>query len=143
MLNFFFEDVDEIEFDSNLYTSWINEVCLLEFKELSEVNLVFCSDEYLYDMNVQHLNHDYFTDIITFDYCVDKQIIGDLFISIDRVSDNAVSFSVPFFEELNRVIIHGVLHLCGYKDKTDVDIKVMRSKEDLYISKIVSRETFD
>ncbi len=91
--------------------------------------------------NVEFLQHDYYTDIITFDYCIDDMILGDLFISKERVAENAIENNVSFIEELNRVIVHGVLHLCGYKDKSDSEAELMRSKEDFYLSKIVPRGT--
>jgi len=108
---------------------------------LEEVNIIFSSDDYLLAKNIEFLQHDYYTDIITFDYCVGNNILGDLFVSVDRVAENATENNVDFIFELNRVIVHGVLHLCGYKDKTEADALVMRSKEDLYLSKIVPRGT--
>lgn len=141
MINLFFEDVEIPGLDSEFFYSWLSKVCDLEGKKLDEVNLIFTSDDYLLDMNVKHLNHDFYTDIITFDYCEDVLIIGDLFISKDRVEDNARLGGVGFTTELNRVIVHGVLHLIGYKDKSPEDEILMRSKEDWALSLIVSRET--
>ena len=141
MVNLFFEDVDLINLDSMLLSSWLSNVCIEESKVLYEVNLIFCSDEYLLKMNIEYLQHDYYTDIISFDYCEDNKILGDLFISKDRVLDNSIEHNVSFYTEIQRVIVHGVLHLCGYKDKTDVEEILMRNKEDYYLSKIVSRET--
>ena len=141
MVNLFFEDVDVPNLDSILITDWLLGVCTEENKLLYEVNLVFCSDEYLLKMNIEYLQHDYYTDIISFDYCEDNKILGDLFISKDRVLDNSIEHNVSFDVEIQRVIVHGVLHLCGYKDKTDVEEILMRNKEDYYLSKIVSRET--
>ena len=141
MINLFFEDVEIPGLDSEFFYSWLSKVCELEGKKLEEVNLIFTSDDYLLDMNVKHLNHDFYTDIITFDYCEDVLIIGDLFISKDRVEDNARLGGVDFTTELNRVIVHGVLHLIGYKDKYPEDEILMRSKEDWALSLIVSRET--
>ena len=141
MINLFFEEIEPFELNLDIYKDWLSVVCVEEQKELNEVNLIFCSDDYLLKMNVEFLQHDYYTDIISFDYCEDKLISGDLFISIDRVTENAVSNKVDFFIELNRVVVHGVLHLCGYKDKSECEAQVMRGKEDYYLSKIVSRET--
>src|ERR1044071_3674818 len=97
---------------------------------LGDVNVIFCSDDYLLEMNREHLDHDYYTDIITFDYSEEAVVSGDLFISVDRVSDNASGLSVSFLDELNRVCVHGLLHLCGYKDKSEAEELLMRSKED-------------
>ena len=141
MINIFFEEVDEFEIDSKILISWLNDTCKNESKNLEEVNLIFCSDDYLLQMNTEFLEHDYYTDIITFDYCVGDTILGDLFISVDRVKDNAVIHKVDFYNELDRVIVHGVLHLCGYKDKSKDEAKIMREKEDYYLSKNVPRET--
>lgn len=112
------------------FTLWIEEVILSEGKELGELTYIFCDDEYLLEINQQYLNHDDFTDIISFDYTEGEVISGDIFISIERVADNAKDLNVSFEEELKRVIIHGVLHYCGYKDKSDSDAVLMRSKED-------------
>jgi probable rRNA maturation factor len=141
MINLFFEDVDIPDLDSEFFINWLSSTCAEEDKVLEEVNLIFCSDEYLLKMNVEYLQHDYYTDIISFDYCEENRILGDLFISKDRVLDNAEQNNVSFMLELQRVIVHGVLHLCGYKDKSEDEEKLMRSKEDYYLSKIVSRET--
>jgi metalloprotein, YbeY/UPF0054 family len=121
--------------------SWFTEVCKLENKELAEVNLIFMSDDDLLEMNRTHLDHDYYTDIITFDYCENDLILGDLFISVDRVRENAEDFNVSFGEELKRVCVHGVLHLCGYGDKSEEDERLMRSKENEMLDLTVSRET--
>jgi probable rRNA maturation factor len=141
MINFFFEDVTIDELDESFYVSWLSSACLSEGKQLDELNLIFSSDEYLLQKNIEFLQHDYYTDIITFDYCIDDMILGDLFISKERVVENAIENNVSFIEELNRVIVHGVLHLCGYKDKTESEAVLMRSKEDYYLSKIVPRGT--
>ena len=105
-----------------------------EIKRLGDISIIFCSDNYILDVNLKYLNHDYFTDIITFDYC-DKNILsGDLFISVDSVRENAIFFEVDFEEELRRVIVHGLLHLIGYDDHTEDEQKIMREKENYYIS---------
>jgi rRNA maturation RNase YbeY len=106
-----------------------------------DIAIVLCSDEYLLKVNQDFLNHDYYTDIITFDYCVDGVVNGDLLISLDRVSENSVSERTTLKDELYRVIFHGVLHLCGYKDKSKKDIEVMRLKESHYLNLFVPRET--
>ncbi|WP_034060428.1 rRNA maturation RNase YbeY [Lacinutrix jangbogonensis] len=115
-------------------SAWIASVISSEnFKE-DEINYVFCDDEYLHKLNVDFLNHDTLTDIISFDYSVGKTLQGDIFISTERVEDNAKDFKVTFENELYRVLVHGVLHYCGYKDKTDEDAKLMREKENFYLN---------
>lgn len=110
---------------------WLTKISKREKFKIGELNYIFCSDEYLYNMNVQYLNHNTYTDIITFDNSEDEGVIeGDIFISVDRVADNAKNFSVSNDDELLRVISHGLLHLCGYKDKTSETQKEMRKKED-------------
>ena len=109
-----------------------------EEKELGEIVYVFCTDNYLLKKNIQYLNHDYLTDVITFDYSKKEIISGDILISTHRVEENAKIYNVDFFSELQRVMIHGLLHLLGYKDKTELDKKVMREKEDYYLEKCKS-----
>ncbi len=122
--------------NSNEVSAWISNVILDEgFKE-GDINYVFCNDDYLHNINVEFLNHDTLTDIISFDYSVGKIIQGDIFISIERVKDNATDFKVSFQDELHRVIIHGILHYCGYKDKTDEDAKLMRQKENHHLKSL-------
>jgi len=106
-----------------------------------DIAIVLCSDDYLLKVNQDFLNHDYFTDIITFDYCEDGIVNGDLLISLDRVSENSELEKTTVKDELHRVIFHGVLHLCGYKDKTKKDIELMRFKESYYLNLFVPRET--
>ncbi|PHS07523.1 MAG: rRNA maturation RNase YbeY [Kordia sp.] len=113
-----------------VFSNWIEDVITSESYVLGEVNYIFCNDEYLHKINLEFLNHDTLTDIITFDNTVGKTIYSDIFISIERVKDNAKDFKVTFEEELKRVVIHGVLHLCGYKDKSEADAALMRSKEN-------------
>jgi probable rRNA maturation factor len=141
MIEFFTEDFILPDFDQVSVSNWLSDVCNSEDKVLNELNIIFCSDEHLLKMNIDHLEHDYYTDIITFDYCFDNQIIGDLFVSVDRVSDNANSNNVLLFNELSRVMVHGVLHLCGFKDKSPEEATLMRSKENHYLSLYVPRET--
>lgn len=109
---------------------WITLVAQQEGFTTGAINYIFCSDEHLLSINKQYLNHDYYTDIITFDYTEDKRVSGDIFISIDRVKDNALEFKTSFEQELHRVMIHGILHLMGYKDKSKADEKLMREKEN-------------
>ena len=129
MINFISETKFNLE-KQDFYTHWITKVITSESYVLGEINYTFCDDDYLHAINLEHLNHDTLTDIITFDNTVFKTIYSDIFISIDRVKDNASDFNVSFEEELKRVIIHGVLHLCGYKDKSDTEAILMRSKEN-------------
>lgn len=115
---------------------WIKATIFAEHKTLGELNYVFCSDEYLHEMNVEYLNHDTLTDIITFDNSeVEDEITGDIFISVDRVVDNAKKFEVSTEDELHRVMVHGVLHLIGYKDKKKEEKETMRFKENFYLNK--------
>jgi probable rRNA maturation factor len=111
-------------------TSWLSAVILSENKTEGDINYIFCDDNYLVEINQQYLNHDTLTDIISFDYSVGNELNGDIFISIERVLDNAKDFNTDFANELKRVMAHGILHYCGYKDKTDADEKLMRNKEE-------------
>ncbi|WP_010257280.1 rRNA maturation RNase YbeY [Myroides injenensis] len=112
------------------YAAWIEEIVNSEGLELGDISYIFCNDEYLHKINVQYLDHDTFTDIISFDYCEGDVVSGDIFLSIERVRENAAFFKVDFDVELLRVMAHGVLHYCGYKDKSDEDERIMRSKEE-------------
>lgn len=126
----------EIEFNlhnDKQISEWISNTIISENCKVGEINYVFCNDNYLHKLNVEFLNHDTLTDIISFDYSVGKELHGDIFISIERVVENAKDFKVKFNQELQRVIIHGILHYCGYKDKTDDDAKLMREKENHYL----------
>ncbi len=133
MINFNYETDFKVDAEE-VIGSWVSQVIDNEGYKLEEINYVFCDDAYLHKLNVEFLNHDTLTDIISFDYTVGKLIQGDIFISVERVADNALDFSTVFKDELNRVIIHGVLHYCGYKDKTDAEAKEMRLKENYYLS---------
>lgn len=135
MLNFFFENIENLSINENI-TSWIEYIITHEGKKLGDINYIFCDDEYLLKINQDYLQHDYYTDIITFDYVKGKKISGDIFVSVTRVSENAPLLSKSFDEELHRVIAHGALHLCGYKDKTEAEVKEMRNKEDFYLNAI-------
>ena len=123
----------ELENQNNLQ-KWVLEAIVKEGKKANEITYIFCSDEYLHKINLEHLQHDTFTDIITFNYCVGNLINSDIFISVERVKENANTFNASFQNELSRVIIHGILHLVGYDDKSDSDKKVIRAKEDFYLS---------
>lgn len=129
MINFFTETDFELQ-DQEYYRDWINACMDREKKKVGNVNVIFCNDDYLLEINQNHLDHDYYTDIITFDYSGENQLNGDIFISIDRVADNSYDYKTTFDSELNRVIIHGFLHMCGYGDKTETEEKTMRAKED-------------
>lgn len=135
MISFNYENnflLDNESFISN----WILAVITEEgFKE-DGINYIFCDDAYLHKINLEFLNHDTLTDIISFDYSVGKSLQGDIFISTERVADNAKDFGTKFTDELHRVIVHGVLHYCGFKDKTKEDESLMRSKEDYYLSQL-------
>lgn len=142
MIEFHSQDVPLPQFHVDDFITALNKLILNESFLVGDINIIVCSDDYLLKMNKEYLNHDYYTDIITFDYCEDKLVSGDLFISIDRVQENSVLNNVSFTTEFARVCAHGVLHLCTYKDKTDEDEKLMRSKEDFYLPFFnVSRET--
>ena len=132
MINFFFENIAEQDFDENL-KSWIENIITAEGKKLGDINYIFCDDEYLLKVNQDYLQHDYYTDIITFDYVKGKTISGDIFVSLERIKDNAEMLGKDYPSEFRRVVAHGVLHLCGYKDKSPEDEKLMREKEDFYI----------
>ena len=134
MISCFFEDVESFEVSLELYTQKVSYIIDNEGFTEENVVIVFCSDSFLLDLNKKHLNHDYFTDIITFSYTTLDRISGDLFISVDRVKENAIKEGVSFERELERVVYHGVLHLCGYNDKTPEEIKEMRSKENYYLN---------
>ena len=129
MISFNYESDFSLE-QEEVYSSWIETIVESENKILGEISYIFCDDEYLHTINMQYLNHDTLTDIISFDYTEGDIISGDIFVSIERVEDNAKDFNVPFDEELKRVLAHGVLHYCGYKDKSDDDALLMRTKEE-------------
>lgn len=142
MINFNYETDFKLDSEKQ-FSIWITNTISSEAYKLEEINYVFCDDEYLHKLNVEFLNHDTLTDIISFDYSIGKIIQGDIFISVERVVDNAKDFGVTFEDELKRVIIHGVLHYCGYKDKTDDDAKLMREKENHYLSKLSQIQDFN
>lgn len=129
------EDVDFQLVNPSDLSNWIEKTIENEEKKLGAISYIFCNDDYLHQMNMEYLNHDTLTDVITFPYN-NAPIEGDIFISIDRVKDNAKDLNVAFENELHRVMIHGVLHLCGYSDETDEQESAMRQKEDFYLEKL-------
>ncbi|MDC0341582.1 rRNA maturation RNase YbeY [Flavobacteriaceae bacterium] len=129
MIEFYSETDFKIE-DTKALSHWISEIILHENHELGDLTYVFCDDAYLHKLNLQFLNHDTLTDIISFDNSLGKQIHGEIYISVERVRENAGTYQVAFLEELHRVIIHGVLHFCGYKDKTKKQQETMSCKEN-------------
>lgn len=134
MIRFYKEDTS-FEYKKKLQTkNWLKLVASSEIRTIGDVNIILCSDNYVLDINIKYLGHDYFTDIITFDYCEGKKLSGDLFISVDCVRENSIFYNTEFSDELDRVIVHGLLHLIGYDDHTDEQKKIMRSKEDYYLS---------
>ena len=137
MINFNYETDFILESEEEV-TKWVIETISAEGFKLEEVNYVFCDDDYLHKLNVEFLKHDTLTDIISFDYSIGKIIQGDVFISVERVKENAKDFGVNFIEELHRVIIHGILHYCGYKDKTAKEAKTMRNKENFYLAQRIN-----
>ena len=129
IINFYSENVFELEHSSQFET-WIKEVIASEGKKTGEISFIFCDDEYLLEINQQYLDHDTYTDIISFDNSVGNILNGDIFISTERVAENASEYGVTFEEEIKRVIVHGVLHFCGYKDKSKEEAQLMRAKEE-------------
>lgn len=134
MVSYFQEDIRFELKGKTLNNRWLKMVAESEVKKLGPLSIIFCSDNYILDINIKYLQHDYFTDIITFDYCEGDLISGDLFISIDSVRENALHYNVKFEDELDRVMVHGLLHLIGYDDHTPEETALMRQKEDYYIS---------
>ena len=134
MVAFYFEDTDFKLRHKTRIKEWLRLVAESEVFTLGNISVIFCSDNYILDINQKYLHHDYFTDIITFDYSEGGRISGDLFISVDSVRENSVEYGTEFEDELHRVIVHGILHLIGYDDHTEDEIKTMRSKEDYYLS---------
>lgn len=136
MIEFNFE-LDFKLTNESLYKNWIKSILTDYGFELGDISYIFCDDKYLLNINQQYLNHDDLTDIISFDYTEEKNVSGDIFISIERVKENADQFSVDFDEELLRVMAHGLLHFMGYKDKTEKDAKLMRQHEEQCINKFI------
>ena len=133
---FFHKESVSFPLDTTVINNWIENAVLSLGYSLKNLSFVFCDDEYLKNINIKYLGHDYYTDVISFDYSTEEGLVGDIFISIERVKENANNFKVSFNEELFRVIIHGVLHLCGFNDKTDKEIKEIRKQENHFLSLI-------
>ena len=129
MISFNYE-TDFVLDNETSFSNWLSEVISSELKTEGEINYIFCDDNYLLEINQQYIDHDTLTDIISFDYSVGNELHGDIFISVERVRDNATDFNVSFEDELKRVMVHGVLHYCGYKDKSEKDERLMREKEE-------------
>ncbi|WP_189604696.1 rRNA maturation RNase YbeY [Salinimicrobium marinum] len=129
MINFYSENDFELQ-DKELYENWLKKVIASEGKKTGEISFIFCNDEYLLEINKKYLDHDTYTDIISFDNTLGKILQGDIFISTDRVAENAKTFDVNFDEELKRVMVHGILHFAGYKDKTEEEKSLMRQREE-------------
>lgn len=138
MISFNYETDFELENEKSV-SIWISQIISEEDCREGEINYIFCDDDYLHNINLKYLNHDTLTDIISFDYGVGKELHGDVYISIERVKENAIDFGVSFSNELARVLAHGVLHYCGYNDKQASDRLRMREKEDHYLSKLVTK----
>jgi probable rRNA maturation factor len=136
-IHFFTEDISFTLKHKTIIRNWLKDTIVAEGYRLEELNFIFCSDAYLLEMNKQYLNHDTYTDVITFDNSeVLKTIVGDIFISVDRIRENASLFSREFIDEMCRVMVHGTLHLLGYKDKTKAAKLLMTEKEDHYLQKL-------
>ena len=133
MINYFFEQISPIKIDPKI-SIWIENLIQNEGKKTGDINYIFCDDNYLLKINQDFLIHDYYTDVITFDYVKGKIIAGDIFVSLQRISENSHLQGETFDNEFKRVLAHGVLHLCGYKDKSEMEQKQMREKEDFYLS---------
>ncbi|GGD22336.1 rRNA maturation RNase YbeY [Flavobacterium orientale] len=129
MISFHYETKFKLN-PERTFKSWLKHVILSEQKKVGDINYIFCDDVYLHKINLDYLNHDTFTDIISFDYSIGNVLHGDIFVSVERIADNAKKYNVSFEEELKRVMAHGVLHFCGFKDKTKQEKTTMRSKED-------------
>ena len=134
MIAFEYLETEEIT-EINQNKKWLNQVISNEAKQEGDITYIFCNDDYLLEKNIRFLNHNTLTDVITFDYCEGNSVGGDIFISIERVKENSEVFKVDFLTELNRVMVHGLLHLLGYKDKTERESNLMRKKENYYLSK--------
>ncbi|MDE1192385.1 MAG: rRNA maturation RNase YbeY [Arachidicoccus sp.] len=141
-VQFHYQDIKLTIRNKNEIKRFVEKIFITEKKDLDKIHYIFCTDEYLLTINRQYLKHDYYTDIITFDLSENEnKIIGEIYISLDRIADNANSINEPLYNETLRVIFHGALHLCGYKDKNEKDEKIMRKMEDKYISLFTNSST--
>ncbi len=134
MISYYFQDTDFKFREKRRNNEWLRLVAESEIFRIGDISIIFCSDPYILDINQKYLGHDYYTDIITFDYCEGDRLSGDLFISVDSVRENSIEYGTEFKDELNRVIVHGLLHLIGYDDHSEEDIAMMRKKENYYLS---------
>lgn len=134
---FFCEGVNFIFKNKSKYKNWIKDVVNCEDRVIGNINYIFTNDEFILSINREYLNHDYFTDIITFNYNNNKRLSGDLYISLETIKSNAIKYNISFMDELNRVIIHGILHLVGYNDDTMENQLIIREREDFYLKKFV------
>ncbi len=134
MINYFFEQIPSADIQAST-TEWLTSLVEEEGKKVGEISYIFCDDEYLLSINKTYLQHDYYTDIITFDYVKGNIINADIFVSLPRVLENSKSLSTTYDQEFHRVLAHGLLHLCGYKDKTTEEEAQMRAKENFYLEK--------
>jgi rRNA maturation RNase YbeY len=136
-ISFFHQDIKGFRFKRIDSKAYIYNLVKEEKKSVGQISFIFCSDEYLLTINRQYLDHNYLTDVITFDYCDNDMISGDIFISVERVKENALIYGASFLHELYRVIFHGVLHLIGYNDKTEEESALMRNRENYYLNKFI------
>ena len=134
MIAYYTQDTDFVFKGKQFNNKWLRMVAESDIKRIGDISIIFCSDNYILDINMKYLQHDYFTDVITFDYCEGDKLSGDLFISVDTVRENAKLYNTDFNDELNRVMVHGILHLIGYDDHSQKDKQLIRKKEDYYLS---------
>lgn len=139
-LEIFYEDLQPFPLNKKIIKKYIKKLIINETMKMGEISIIFCSDNYLLKINKKYLKHDYYTDIVTFDYVDKENISGDLFISVERIIENAKKFNTEFNKELLRVITHGILHLIGYNDKTKKEQTIMREKENQYLSEVEFKE---
>lgn len=133
MIHYFFEEMEAFKIEESI-SKWLEKLIISEGKKPGKIQYIFCDDEYLLNINKTYLQHDFYTDIITFDYVRGNKISGDIFVSLPRIAENAEQFSTAELEEFKRVLAHGLLHLCGYKDKNPEEQALMREKENNYLS---------